>query len=450
MKNKTQSWGEKGNFALMSAFILALMVGFFALVVDVGFLQWTGNREEDIAESAALAAVKELDQTDLGLNRAREIAANVVSASDPNNEFMFNKNSDVVFGTWDGKQFTTNNQTKNINAVKINVEKNKSKGNPIRPLVAGVLGLFDKNLPSNIDLNEFAIAATATNGIPNNANIFPLAVNSCDLSQSGLSYSLNNSLACGREIVFGDNPEVVQTECSCHCFDIIISPSFTRNPSNARIVDLSLTSGNNNSINSVSFNKMLNDLVACKQKNDTPACTRIQANLGNNISVTSDKNILSSNSSITNFNSLLGSNGLNVQVPVMNDNCSQSNINNNIVSPQIPSYSYYAAAVSSPNNKQIIGFATLNISEISTGNKKYIRAEVVCDQKISGVASQNSNNISFGTLVKNQGRLVRNPTNLSNNDLVSLPKINDPILNPQLPSLPAASPIYTPPAWGCY
>jgi hypothetical protein len=380
MHQKESRWGKQGNIAIMAAGSMALMLGFAALILDVGQLHWTRTREITAAEAAALAAVQKLNYTPAGLTAACNEAAALVNANaNTDGEFAFSANcsnptastNEIKFGVWENNIFTSSTEAIAINAVKVEVKRTSAKQNAITPILAGFLGFFGGSAPTSFDMSGSAIVAMPDGNPPGQANIFPIAATDC-------SFMKGSNLACGREIILGDNPGgTTAMNCPHNPTDCVIDDSGNH---------FNWTTGTDSHGGTSTFRGMANDLVTCLT---TGICNPVQIELGDTIYLKGGNHAGTFNSGVSLFPDYLALKGtVDVQIPIFDGgSCSTT-------------HSHDDSAVT------VVGFGTFRINQIvSTGSNKYVRGTVICDVTIDQPGDKNSQDL--GTVTPGQASIVK-------------------------------------------
>ncbi len=157
LKAKWQAWrrDESGNVAIITAILLVVLIGFVALVVDVGHVKAVRNELQNAADAAALAGTRAYFppvSTDTNLiplsdppycNIGVDMATKTINRSDTQDLSI--SQTDVQTGTWDwfGNTFTANNFCDfNINAMRVTVRKDSSSANlPVATWFARIFGI---------------------------------------------------------------------------------------------------------------------------------------------------------------------------------------------------------------------------------------------------------------------------------------------------------------------
>jgi Flp pilus assembly protein TadG len=107
-----------GN-VIVSALLLLTLVGFTALVVDVGYGRTVRYQLEAAADAAAHAAVPYLDGTSAGITSARASATTIAAANRANGAPVVLASTDIVTGVWSNGTFTASNTPAAVNAVQV-------------------------------------------------------------------------------------------------------------------------------------------------------------------------------------------------------------------------------------------------------------------------------------------------------------------------------------------
>jgi Flp pilus assembly protein TadG len=161
---------ERGAVAVVVAIIMVMLLGFAALVIDLGYFFVTGNELQNIADSSVLAATRQLGaiyQSLPGEAQAtytcddptpiRAAAQDVASKNQAGgkNNIIVN-DSDIIIGRWDGSSFTpTLNQP---DAVRVIARRDQSANGAITTFFAKLLGI------NSLELSKDAIAALTGQG----------------------------------------------------------------------------------------------------------------------------------------------------------------------------------------------------------------------------------------------------------------------------------------------
>lgn len=160
MQRRWLAWSrdESGSVAVITAFCLAFLIGFVALVVDVGHLYSVRNELQNAADAAALAGARALFPTqgypdatliplteppfcDLAVGAGRAAAASNQAGGTTN---LTTVTDDVQTGTWDWdtKKFTADaTPSYNINAIRTTVRRDSVANQPVASWFAQIIGI---------------------------------------------------------------------------------------------------------------------------------------------------------------------------------------------------------------------------------------------------------------------------------------------------------------------
>lgn len=108
-----------GGTILIVALVLMVLLGFIALVVDLGYSRLIRSQVQMGAEAASIAATLQLDGTEDGVTAATDAALAFASTNTVAGAPMELSSGDLEFGVWDGADFTTSSDATAINAVRV-------------------------------------------------------------------------------------------------------------------------------------------------------------------------------------------------------------------------------------------------------------------------------------------------------------------------------------------
>ena len=336
---------------------MGLILGVFAFMLDLGQLYWVRSRNQNAADAAASAAVRKLNQTPEGLREACYEATAMIEANAmvegefaflANCEFPLDNRNEIKFGTWDSRGlFTISAEPLEINAIQINVARLQSKDNAVAPLFLGIMNLFGESGPSEVDVS-IATVAISPKRPATAAHIFPLAASSCGFLDD------TEQLACGREVVLGDNPGGLDDAANCpnNPDDCVIDSAGVR---------FAWTSGDVEFAEPSTFSAMTNDLLTCLKNG---LCSSVQLGLGDTIYLHGTDHAGSFNDVQAQLPGFLATNStLDVQVPIFES--------------AEPCFSH----VTPSNSVEVIGFGTLRVNTVVyTGTSQFIRGTIVCNK----------------------------------------------------------------------
>jgi hypothetical protein len=109
---------ERGSFSILGAFFIFVSILFLVFILDYGSRNINATFLKDTAEVAALAGVKQLDNTQNGKQRAVNAINKVVAQ----NGFKETDIKSVEFGNYQNNIFTPNNSATNVNAIRVNMD----------------------------------------------------------------------------------------------------------------------------------------------------------------------------------------------------------------------------------------------------------------------------------------------------------------------------------------
>lgn len=150
--------GNKGVTAVLTAILIVMLLGFGALAIDIGYGMVTKNELQNIADSAALAAARQLGTIYQGMTQAEQLAYVV----DPSDEALI-KNAaidvasqnkagsmnsiviraeDIFIGTWSPWN-ETNSQP---NAVRVTARRDSLVNGQIATFFAKIFGMTGRDV----------------------------------------------------------------------------------------------------------------------------------------------------------------------------------------------------------------------------------------------------------------------------------------------------------------
>jgi Flp pilus assembly protein TadG len=191
--------GERGVTAVLVAVLMAMLLGFVALAMNLGHRTAVRGQLQNAADAAALAGAKELDGTLAKItSQSPELMAANFSARHQSDrlDVTIDPTVDVTLGNWD--PYATNLATaftpitaataadaRNVNAVQVTTFRQASRGNTVAVWMDAFLGNTNKGM-------DVVTQAVAVNGGPciDDCPDVPLAFFTCGLVQS------NDALNC--------------------------------------------------------------------------------------------------------------------------------------------------------------------------------------------------------------------------------------------------------------
>jgi Flp pilus assembly protein TadG len=158
---------QRGVSAVIVAIVLAVLIGFAALAIDIGYLYATKNELQNIADAGALAATGFLGNLYVGMTIAEIEEYNaaddadairgaaksvVIDDGDGQNiaagEDVSIRDADILINTWEGSVFNVNNFDQ-PNAVRVIARRDSLLNNAITTFFAKIIGIA--SVPVNAD-----------------------------------------------------------------------------------------------------------------------------------------------------------------------------------------------------------------------------------------------------------------------------------------------------------
>lgn len=124
---------------LVVALSLAVIFGFAALVLDIGYQRIVRTQLQIGIEAAAHAGTKELDGTDAGMERARSTAATVAELFEADGNAIRLSADEITLGVYDSGTFESSDDAASVNAVMVATGRDD-----IQPILAKVAFDTDK------------------------------------------------------------------------------------------------------------------------------------------------------------------------------------------------------------------------------------------------------------------------------------------------------------------
>lgn len=170
---------KKGSVTVVVALALITLIGFAALAIDVGHMMVTRNELQNISDSAALAATRELailykspayiaasgaDYIFYASNNKTSIVSYAQTVTTVNTAVnVAGKNialssADFILGSWDASARTFTPTNASPNAVQVVAQRNGAENGPVATFLAGVVGLTS--------FNARTVATAALTGVP--------------------------------------------------------------------------------------------------------------------------------------------------------------------------------------------------------------------------------------------------------------------------------------------
>jgi hypothetical protein len=160
---------QSGVTAILVAIVLAMLLGFTALAVDIGYVMTTKNELQNVADAAALAATRQLGAIYQGMSHDDQqtyvcdpstiipIAKDVAGKNKAGAKNITINDDDLIIGQWDGDNLTPT--LAQPDAVEVTARRDgASAQGPITTFFARILGI------NTVDVSADATAALTGQG----------------------------------------------------------------------------------------------------------------------------------------------------------------------------------------------------------------------------------------------------------------------------------------------
>jgi uncharacterized membrane protein len=158
---------KRGVTAVLVAIMIAMLLGFAALAVDIGYGYLTKNELQDAADAAALAAARKLGSIyepmtypeQLAYDATGDASTIIGAAQDVSSKNKAAQKSvaiitgEVVIGTWDPAVSSFAATYSHPNAVKVTTRRDSNANGPISTFFAKIFGV------QSMDVSAVATAA---------------------------------------------------------------------------------------------------------------------------------------------------------------------------------------------------------------------------------------------------------------------------------------------------
>lgn len=152
---------EKGVSAVITVIVIAVLLAFVSLAVDVGYMTATANEIQNIADGSALAATRKLGEIYAQMSYAsqsayvmtsddRTLIENVVGTVASKNSSAGKtletvSSSDIHIGKWDWENKTLTETDASPDAVQVTVRRDASANGPVTTFFGKIFNLFGGN-----------------------------------------------------------------------------------------------------------------------------------------------------------------------------------------------------------------------------------------------------------------------------------------------------------------
>lgn len=142
-----------GNFAMIFAFLLTVLLGFGALAIDLSFIRNTRMELQNATDAAAHAALLALRRGETE-TVARQVAKDIAAANTVGAKALSLADADIEFGTWNFDTRTWSSGTAEPNSVRVTARRDESAlDGPIQLFLAPFIGV------TTADAEAFATSA---------------------------------------------------------------------------------------------------------------------------------------------------------------------------------------------------------------------------------------------------------------------------------------------------
>ncbi|HEX9101519.1 MAG TPA: pilus assembly protein TadG-related protein [Polyangia bacterium] len=180
---------QRGNIAILFALLLPVLLGFAALVIDLGHGWQVRNQLQNDADSAALAGVRDLDGTAARFATAINSAVQYAALNSANGSSVTLPASNVTLGNWNFNTRTFTAASASTPPYKVNAVSVTAPTLTLRTWFAPILGINSENVTT---------AAIAVGGSPDATCGFPLAVPACSIINDDGTIRCNTTLTFGQ------------------------------------------------------------------------------------------------------------------------------------------------------------------------------------------------------------------------------------------------------------
>ena len=154
---------EQGSVAVLIALSMVAFISLIALSIDIGYALVTRDQLQNVADSAALAATRQLGENiKLGLpmdpSPIITVAQQAAVQNKAGGKYITINASDVTIGKWDSDTKILTQTLINPDAVKVTSRRDASSNGPITTFFAGIFGA------NSVRLTAFATAALTGQG----------------------------------------------------------------------------------------------------------------------------------------------------------------------------------------------------------------------------------------------------------------------------------------------
>ncbi len=336
---------QRGNVAMMRAFVLPMLLGFAALVIDLGHGWQVRGQQQNAVDSAALAGVRDLDGTSAQFAPAVASAVYYAGLNSADYKAVAVPAGNVVLGNWNfnTRSFTAYSGT--MEAYKVNAVQVTAPAYSVSTWFAPIIGVGSESVQTK---------AIAVGGSPSQTCGFPLAVPDCAIIDDNGQIMCNSTMTFGRATtdnvgftLLSPNPPVDTPGIECELGCALVGHSVSKGGGGGKCTC-------SNSCNSTAISS-----------------GQIYISNGNNLS---DPDITAVNQAVA-----ANPNGVYVQVPVLDSH--------GLTKSTCGSFPFN-------RDQSIVGYVEMKLVSASSGPPKTITVSVDCSR--TGSQSPNGSGGFFG------------------------------------------------------
>lgn len=177
---------NRGAVAIIVGISLAMFLGFTALSVDIGYVMVTRNELQNIADTAALAAVRQISSIYEAMDSYDEqrayvcdpatilpVAQDIALQNQAGGMNITVNAADVVIGRWNTEARTLTPTLNQPNAVQVTARRDGGGNGPVATFFAGVLGINTVNVSADATAALTGQGTAVPGGLP-----IPVAISS--------------------------------------------------------------------------------------------------------------------------------------------------------------------------------------------------------------------------------------------------------------------------------
>src|SRR5439155_5798948 len=180
---------QRGNVAMLLALLLPLLLGFAALVIDLGHGWQVRSQQQNAVDSAALAGVRDLDGTSQQFNPAVASAVYYAGLNDADNQKVNVPSANVLIGNWSFTSRTFTAYGGGMPSYRVNAVQVTAPTLAVPTWFAPFIGVDSENVQTT---------AVAVGGSPAQTCGFPLAVPDCAIIDDNGQILCNSTMTFGR------------------------------------------------------------------------------------------------------------------------------------------------------------------------------------------------------------------------------------------------------------